>query len=49
MAERRAEEQRLAQELAEHEDESALFEDKFDSLQESVEVIDPYESSVSVC
>merc|ERR1711865_293645 len=38
MAERRAEEQRLAQELAEHEDESALFEDKFDSLQESVEV-----------
>jgi len=38
MAERRLEEQRLAQELAEQEEEQAMFEDKFDSLQESVDV-----------
>lgn len=38
MAERRMEEQRLAQALAEREEENALFDDKFDSLQESVEV-----------
>merc|ERR1719158_2781179 len=38
MSERRMEEQRLAQALAEQEEEQAMFEDKFDSLQESVDV-----------